>query len=203
MDKLQELTDKLYKEGLSKGKEEGESIVNNAKKEAEDIIAKAKEEASKIIETANKNINDLRVKVEGDLKIAASQSIQATKQDIETLIVHKMTDNDVTCSLNNKEFVETIIKAVAENFNNSQAQDIELTLPDSLKAELEPFVKNQLTKILDKGIEARFSKKIAGGFRIGPKDGSYFISFTDETFKELISAYLRPATKKLLFGEKL
>lgn len=203
MDKLQELTDKLYKEGLSKGKEEGESIVNNAKKEAEDIIAKAKEEASKIIETANKNINDLRVKVEGDLKMAASQSIQATKQDIETLIVHKMTDNDVTCSLNNKEFVETIIKAVAENFNNSQAQDIELTLPDSLKAELEPFVKNQLTKILDKGIEATFSKKIAGGFRIGPKDGSYFISFTDETFKELISAYLRPATKKLLFGEKL
>jgi hypothetical protein len=203
MDKLQELTDKLYKEGLSKGKEEGESIVNNAKKEAEDIIAKAKEEASKIIETANKNVNDLRVKVEGDLKMAASQSIQATKQDIETLIVHKMTDNDVTCSLNNKEFVETIIKAVAENFNNSQAQDIELTLPDSLKAELEPFVKNQLTKILDKGIEATFSKKIAGGFRIGPKDGSYFISFTDETFKELISAYLRPATKKLLFGEKL
>ena len=159
MDKLQELTDKLYKEGLSKGKEEGESIVNNAKKEAEDIIAKAKEEASKIIETANKNVNDLRVKVEGDLKMAASQSIQATKQDIETLIVHKMTDNDVTCSLNNKEFVETIIKAVAENFNNSQAQDIELTLPDSLKAELEPFVKNQLTKILDKGIEATFSKK--------------------------------------------
>lgn len=203
MDKLQELTDKLYKEGLSKGKEEGESIVNNAKKEAEDIIAKAKEEASKIIETANKNVNDLRVKVEGDLKMAASQSIQATKQDIETLIVHKMTDNDVTCSLNNKEFVETIIKAVAENFNNSQAQDIELTLPDSLKAGLEPFVKNQLTKILDKGIEATFSKKIAGGFRIGPKDGSYFISFTDETFKELISAYLRPATKKLLFGEKL
>lgn len=203
MDKLQELTDKLYKEGLSKGKEEGESIVNNAKKEADDIIAKAKEEASKIIETANKNVNDLRVKVEGDLKMAASQSIQATKQDIETLIVHKMTDNDVTCSLNNKEFVETIIKAVAENFNNSQAQDIELTLPDSLKAELEPFVKNQLTKILDKGIEATFSKKIAGGFRIGPKDGSYFISFTDETFKELISAYLRPATKKLLFGEKL
>ena len=50
------------------------------------------------------------------------------------------------------------------------------------------------------GVEASFSKKVAGGFRIGPKDGGYFISFTDETFNELISEYLRPATKKLLFG---
>ena len=30
--KLQELTDKLYNEGLSKGKQEGEAILNEAKK---------------------------------------------------------------------------------------------------------------------------------------------------------------------------
>ena len=37
-------------------------------------------------------------------------------------------------------------------------------------------------------------------FRIGPKDGSYYISFSDESFAELIGSYLRPATKKILFG---
>ena len=51
------------------------------------------------------------------------------------------------------------------------------------------------------GISASFSKKVSGGFNIGPKDGSYFISFTDETFRSLISEYLRPATRKILFGE--
>ena len=50
-------------------------------------------------------------------------------------------------------------------------------------------------------MEATFSKKIAGGFRIGPKDGGYFISLTEDTFKNLIGEYLRPTTKKLLFGE--
>ena len=63
------------------------------------------------------------------------------------------------------------------------------------------FVKNELSTILKGQVNASFSKKIAGGFTIGPKDGSYFISLTDETFKELISEYLRPATRKLLFGE--
>ena len=44
------------------------------------------------------------------------------------------------------------------------------------------------------------SKKVAGGFQIGPKDEGWFVSFTEETFNQLISEYLRPATKKLLFG---
>ena len=43
--KLQELTDKLYNEGLSKGKQEGEEILAKAKVQAEEIIAKAKAEA--------------------------------------------------------------------------------------------------------------------------------------------------------------
>ena len=44
--KLQELTDKLYSEGLSKGKQEGEQIVAKANAQAEEIVSKAKEEAA-------------------------------------------------------------------------------------------------------------------------------------------------------------
>ena len=45
MDKLQELTQKLYNEGLSKGKEEGEAILAKAQAEAAAIVKKAQEEA--------------------------------------------------------------------------------------------------------------------------------------------------------------
>jgi V/A-type H+-transporting ATPase subunit E len=41
---------------------------------------------------------------------------------------------------------------------------------------------------------------MAGGFKIGPKDGGYFISLTEESFRELVGEYMRPATKKILFG---
>ena len=37
--KLQELTDKLYNEGLSKGKQEGEELLAKAKVQAEEIVA--------------------------------------------------------------------------------------------------------------------------------------------------------------------
>ena len=198
--KLQELTDKLYKEGLSKGKQEGEEILAKAKVQADEIVAKAQAEAANILAAANKEAEDLKTKVQGDLKMAASQSVAATKKDIETLVVAKMTETEVKKALTSAEFVKEVILAVAKGFNTDEPTDLELILPEGLKAELEPFVKNEMGKVLNKGVEASFSKKIAGGFTIGPKDGGYFISFTEETFNALIAEYLRPATKKILFG---
>ena len=198
--KLQELTDKLYNEGLSKGKQEGEEILAKAKVQAEEIVAKAKAEAAAIVAAATKDAEDLKTKVQGDLKMAAGQSIAAAKKDIETLVVAKMTEADVKTALTSAEFVKEVILAVAKGFNTEEAVDLEVVLPEALKKDLEAFVSKELSNTLKGGVEASFSKKIAGGFTIGPKDGGYFISFTEETFNSLISEYLRPATKKILFG---
>ena len=196
--KLQELTDKLYNEGLSKGKQEGEEILAKAKVQAEEIIAKAKAEAIKA--AANKEAEDLKTKVQSDLKMAAGQSIAATKKDIETLVVTKMTAEPTAAALTSAEFVKEVILAVAKSFNTEEPVDLDVVLPEKLKKDLEPFVAGELAKALKGNVEATFTKKVAGGFTIGPKDGGYFISFTDETFNALISEYLRPATKKILFG---
>ena len=198
--KLQELTDKLYNEGLSKGKQEGEELLAKAKVQADEIIAKAQTEAAQIIAAAQKQAEDLKAKTVSDVRMASAQSLAATKSDIETLIVGKMTDESVKKAMTSAEFVKELIKVVAEKFTTEGPVELSLILPESLKKELEPFATKELAKILGAGVQASFSKKVSGGFRIGPKDGGYFISFTEETFNELISEYLRPATKKLLFG---
>ena len=198
--KLQELTDKLYNEGLSKGKQEGEELLAKAKVQADEIVAKAKTEAQAIVAAATKQAEDLKTKVQSDLKMAAAQSIAATKKDIETLVVAKMTQADTKAALTSAEFVKEVILAVAKGFSTEGTADLEVILPEALKKDLEGFVNQELAKVLNGNVEASFSKKIAGGFTIGPKDGGYFISFTDETFDALISEYLRPATKKILFG---
>lgn len=198
--KLQELTDKLYNEGLSKGKQEGEELLAKAKAQVDDMLAKAQAEAAQIIAAAQKQAEEIRTKTASDIKMASSQSIAATKKDIETLIVGKMTGEAVKKALSSSDFIKDLIKAVAEKFTTDGPVDLNLVLPESLKNDLEPFATQELAKILGAGVEASFSKKIAGGFQIGPKDGGYFVSFTEETFNQLISEYLRPATKKLLFG---
>jgi V/A-type H+-transporting ATPase subunit E len=200
MSKLQELTDKLYNDGLSKGKEEGARILEEARKQADEILAAARKQADEIVTAAHREADDYSQKVTSDLKMAAAQSLQATKKDVENLIIGKFAGEEVKSSLSSADFVKEIIKSVAAKFSAEEAADLSLVLPAALQDELEPFVKGELSKLLGRGVEATFSKKIAGGFTIGPKDGGYFISLTDDTFNNLITEYLRPVTKKLLFG---
>lgn len=202
-DKLQELTDKLYNEGLSKGKQEGEEILAKARKQAEDIIARANAEAEAIKAAAAKEAQDMKVKTEGDLKLASTQALTATRKGIEDLVISKIADSQITSSLTSAEFVKSLITTVAKAFNpdNQEPVDIALVLPENMRKEMEKFVDSELSKLINAGVEASFSKKITGGFNIGPKDGGYFISFSDETFRSLISEYLRPLTRKFLFGE--
>lgn len=198
--KLQELTDKLYNEGLSKGKEEGELLLAQARVEADKIRATGKREAAQMVAEAEKTAAALKEKAESDIRMASAQSLQATRKDIEDLLVNAVISDKVSKALADKDFVKEIIRAVAEKFSSSEATDISLVLPASMKKDLEKWVSGELGKALGKEVKAEFSKKIQGGFTIGPKDGSWFVSLTDETFKELIAEYLRPVTRKILFG---
>ena len=201
MDKLQELTEKLYNEGLAKGKEEGEALLQKAREEAAQIVKKAQEEAEAIIAGAKKDAENYRIKVEGDVRMASQSALLTTRNAIENLLVAEATEKGVAGALSEEESLKGIISAVAKNFSAQEPAHLALVLPENLKAGLEPYVKNELAKAVGKGVEATFSKKIGAGFKIGPKDGSYFISLTDESFKALIGEYLRPATRKILFGE--
>lgn len=199
--KLQELTEKLYQEGLSKGKEEGAQILAEAKKEAEKAVADAKAEAQKIIEQAEKEAEAIKAKAVSDVKMASEQALQATKKDIENVLVNALIAEPAAKTLSSADVIKQTVEAVAKNFNAQESVDLAVVLPESLKAELEPWAKAELAKAVKSGVKADFSKKIAGGFTIGPADGSWFVSLTDETFTALIEEYLRPVTKKLLFGE--
>lgn len=200
-DKIQELTDKLYSQGLAKGKAEGERLVEDARKQAEIILEEARTEAAKIISDAENSASLIKSKAESDVRIASEQTITVTKHTIENLLIEKICNAPVTAGTADSDFLKSIITEVASRFSAQESQPLDIILPLSLKDSLEPWVRNELSKNLGSGIGASFSSKIKGGFKIGPKDGGWLVSFTDETLKELIGEYLRPVTRKILFGE--
>jgi len=200
--KLQELTDKLYAEGLSKGKQEGEMLVKKAKDDAEQIVNQAKAEAERIMAEAQKSADELKKKTEADIKMAASQSIAAVKQSVEQLVVTQIVEKDVKQALSSDEFVKSMLLAIVKAFNPDDAApaDLDLILPDSLKTAIEPVLKNEISKQLKADISVTYSKKLSAGFKISPKGSGYILQFTDDEFNQLIATYLRPAAKKILFG---
>lgn len=199
--KLQELTEQLFSEGLAKGKAEGEKMVEDARKKAEEIIAQAKAEAERTINDAQKKAADILSKADSDVRMASSQALDATKKDIQELILAKSADTAVEKVLGSEAFAKEVISAVAKAFSTEKACDLAMVLPESCKGGVEDYVRTEVSKAIGKGIDVQLSKKIKGGLQIGPKDGTYYISLSDETFKDMIKTYLRPATRKILFGE--
>ena len=199
--KLQELTDKLYNEGLSKGKQEAEQMMANAKNEAAQIIAQAKEQAQEILAKAQNDAAELKSKTENDVKMASLQAFTAVKQQIESVITAK-TLAPAKAAVAETEFLKEIVKAIVTAFNpqNSDSVALEIILPAEKQAELEQFAKEQLSKICSAGVDVQFSKGVQGGFKIAPKGEGYMLSFTDKDFENIIAEYLRPKTKELLFG---
>lgn len=201
--KLQELTDKLYNEGLSKGKQEAEKLVSDAKNKAAEVIANANKEAEAIIAKAKADAQEIKTKTENDVKMATSQVFTSVKQQIETIITAKAVSEQVKSALSDVEFFKTILSSVVKAFNpqNAESVALDIILPADKKTELESYLKENIQSNLKAGVDIQFSKSVSNGFKIGPKGEGYMISFTEKDFNALIQEYLRPKTKQLLFGE--
>lgn len=200
-DKLQELTDKLYNQGLSKGKEEGEKILASARAQAEKILADASAQAEKTLAQARKKADEINSKALSDVKMASFQALEATKADIMGAIRAKGSDKDVDANLSGEAFIKEIILSSCKALSAQTSCELEVVLPESTKASTADYVKKEIASAIGRGIDVTLSKKVKGGLNIAPKDGGYFISLSDETFKSLIREYLRPSTDKILFGE--
>ncbi|MCG8409997.1 MAG: hypothetical protein MI739_01795, partial [Bacteroidales bacterium] len=90
--KLQELTQKLYNEGVDKANAEAEKILAEAKAEAEKLKLNAEKEAQKIIENAEQKSVEIKKNVDAELALASKQTMREVKQKITDAIVSKVID---------------------------------------------------------------------------------------------------------------
>ncbi|MCI1779842.1 MAG: hypothetical protein LKI53_07805 [Bacteroidales bacterium] len=201
--KLQALTDKLYEEGLSKGKHEAEEMKAQAEKEADKIISDAKKQAGEILEKARRESTELQEKTASDIKMASGQLFTSVKQKLEQVILTKAVKEPVAAAMDNTEFMKSVLMSIISAFNpkSSQPSPLNIILPEKMQSDLDSFLKNDILSICGKGTTVIFDKRINTGFKIGPGDGGYVLSFTDKDFEEIISEFLRPKTRKILFEE--
>lgn len=199
--KLSELTSKIYNEGIEKSKKEGAEIVEKARIESDGIIRSAKIEAEKIINSAKKSAEELKSRATQELKMAANQSVSLLKQEITDIIFDKAFSDTLKKSLNEADFIKTLVKDIISKWDsNSKSLDLNIILPENKKNELTDFFKAKSESILKEGIEVFFESRMTNGFKIGPKDKTFILSFTDKDFYQFFYSFLKPQIKEVLFG---
>ena len=104
MEKIQELTEKIYREGVEKGRAEADRIVQEAKEQAAQIIAEAKKKAADIEAAGKKSVVEMETNTKNELKLFTAQSLSALKSEIANVLTASTVGQAVDKLVSDKDF---------------------------------------------------------------------------------------------------
>jgi V/A-type H+-transporting ATPase subunit E len=193
--KIQELADKIYREGVEKGKEEAQRIVDEAREEANRIVKTAQQQAESIVADANKQAAETKDNTQSEIKLFTEQAVNALKSEIATLLTNQTVGEAVKGFVEDKEYLHKFIVAMAEKWSADEAIVIGTNDAEGLKK----YFALKAKALLDKGVKIEQVNGKKALFTIQPADGSYKVNFGEEEFVNYFKEFLRPQLVEMLF----
>lgn len=193
--KIQELTDKIYQEGVEKGQEEANRIIAGAKEQEETILREADEKAKQIVADAEKKAEELKRNTEAELRLFTSQAIEALKSEVANLVTNRIVTDNVAAATNDAAFMQQVILAIANEWAKNEAITIQATDAQALT----DYFEANARKLLQQGVNIEQVNGKKTSFTLAPADGAYKISFGEEEFIAYFKEFLRPQLIEMLF----
>ncbi len=195
--KLEQLTQKLRAEGLERGKAEAEAMVAEAKAKAKQIVAEANAMAEKTLADAKAAAAELAKNTANDVRMASEQTMSMLRKEISEMVLSVSVAPKVSAKWESGEFVKTIITEAVKSWKANSDEDVAVVVPEAMLSDLKGFV----AKTFQEGVEVKANANLKVPFRIEPKAGGYYVSFSDGDFTELLKQALRPKVSEFLFAK--
>lgn len=195
MEKIQELTEKLLREGVEKGQAEAQNIIAQAKQQAEQIIEEARRQAQDIEAAAQKKADETAANTRNELKMYTGQAMSALKSEITNVLTDGVVKEATAGLTASPDFLGQFAVALAEKWSSDEPIVISSNQADSLKA----YFAAKAKALLDKGVTIN---KVNGKdtlLSIAPADGSYKVNFGEQEFEAYFKNFLRPQLVEMLF----
>ena len=194
---LQELIDKIKKDGVATAEAEAAKRIAEAEKKAEGIVADAQAKASEIIKNAKaetermeKASDEAIVQAGRNMLLSFKDSLVAELDGLIQAETAKAETKDVLAKL-----IPETVKAWAKN---SEASELSVLLGEKDLKALESALTGELKAEISKGLEIKLDKTLSAGFRIGVKNGAAFYDYSAESLAEMFGAYLNPKVAALM-----
>ncbi|MFI3262420.1 MAG: hypothetical protein R3Y26_05880 [Rikenellaceae bacterium] len=194
--KIDQLTKKLYDEGVSKGLKDSEEIVAKAQAEASAIIAKAQAEAAQIVEGAKTDASELSKNSLRELTLASKQIVSDLKAQIVNTITLATQSESVVTAFKSDKFVKELILEVVKKWDK---ESVKVLIEEDKAEDIKTYFTKEIAAKITKDVEIVSEKGVGSGFKISPKEGGYYISFSDEEFDNLLKGYLKASLNSILF----
>lgn len=188
---LQELIDKIKKDGVAAAETSASEKIAVAEKEAAKIIADAKEEADKIIKQAKEETARMEKASEDAIAQASRNLVLSFRKSVENEL-SAIVNAETAKAYDAKMLEQLIPETVKEWAKQSEASDLSVLLNEKDLKAVESNLQAALKDEIAKGLTLKTDNSIGGGFRVGVNDGAAFYDYSAEAVADLFSAYLNP-----------
>lgn len=209
---VQELIDRLRRDGTQAGQEEAERVVNEAKREAQQIVQEAKSQAASLLSEA-------RAQIETDEQ-AAIDALSLAIRDARLKLASELSARFsarikklVEFELNDKDMLRNLILAVAARSFPEELRDkkVELLVSECFVAKdesasgegeetLKQLIRGISKDMLREGIEINLVPGQSKGFRARAVGKDVELDLSEEGISELLLSHLLPKFRELYQG---
>jgi len=193
---VQELIDKIKKDGIKAATEEANKVKAEADIEARRIVETAKKEADDLLERAKQDAARSEKAGIAALEQASRNLILAFKDEVQALL-NKIINEKVNANYN-EDVLKNALPELIKSWADKGGTDLAVILPESELSKLQGYFNDKLKNELSKGVELKSNRKLASGFHISNKEGSVYYDFSSEAVAKQLSAYLNPKLAELL-----
>jgi V/A-type H+-transporting ATPase subunit E len=195
---VQELIDKIKREGIDSAERKAQDIEHLARLQAEKIIKDAEHQAKNIVDAAKLEAKKSEDSAKMSIKQASRDMMLSVKKEIIALlvgIIRKDVQNSLTV-----EMLSAIIRELALKPWGEASSGVQVSLSSKDKEKFAMHLIEELQKEIKKELVIRSSLDIHAGLRISFDQGKSSFDFSDESLTEHLSAYLHPQIVALLKG---
>jgi V/A-type H+-transporting ATPase subunit E len=193
---LQELIDKIKRDGIASASEASSRLKAQAEAEAKRIVEGANREAEAIIAKAKADSERFEKAGVATLEQASRNLLLAFKGEIQS-ILDKIIARE-TAAAYSDDALKAALPDLIKSWAAKGADSLDLILSEGQLAGLQSFFREKLAAELKGGLELKPSRSLDAGFRIANKDGSAYYDFSAQSVAELLSAYLNPRLAEIL-----
>ncbi len=188
---LQELIDKIKKDGISSAEEAAAQITADAEKKAASIVEEAQKKSDDMIKNAKSEIARLE-KASEDAVTQACRNMLISFRDSLVAELDGLIQSETAKSYSSDLMKNLIPETVKAWSKNADASELSVLLSEKDLKSLEGELKAALKAEIAKGLEIKPDRTLSAGFRISVKNGAAFYDYSAESVADLFSAYLNP-----------
>lgn len=193
---LQELTQKIYQDGVAKGQTDAEAIIAQAEEKASQIIAQANTQAEKIVTEAEIKAKQTKNTMQSELQLYTKQTVAALQTEIANLLTGKIASSTVKAAVAEKDFMSKMILELVKSWATNNKLSIKTADADKLtqyfEANAKELLNNKVTIEQVNGLKTKFE--------IQPEGEGYKLVFGEDELIAYFKEFLRPQLIKTLFA---